>query len=720
MNTLTNALLMSSIVVVGGFGQPLAFLEGVAPPAREVAQQPPLFRTGIDSVPVDVQVIDKSGNPVPDLTAADFRILVDGTPRPVTSAQFVRYAEPDRASASTAGAEPPVTAQPERGFGTNDTVETGRLVALVVDQGNLTRGGGRGAMEAATRFLDRLAPADLVGLLTIPVGPSVDFTRDKAAVKAALLKVVGGGALEYVGTGSYGLSLSEAFAFTTGQQRRLWNEAISWECRQARTDNDLAMCIAELEGLARNKVAAAKSAASISLDALKGLMRRLASVEGPKQLVVVGQGLVTGTEFGDLDLMTEVNDFGVLVQAARVTLSVLHIDRAFLEAFDVKERFMTRTLVQDSRLLADGLVQAAGAAGGAYYSLPVNYDAAFDRIAREIAAAYEIAFDTIASDRDGKTHKIEVKVNRPDVTVRARRFFGVAKPAAPATAPEATTAAAAGAADTAAPAPPTPEERLARVLESPVARTALPLRLRAHALGQPGGTLVRLLVAAEVGRGVDAAAPVTVGYLLRAPGGTAAGRNVETVELQPIRDGAARAWYYSTVLVVPPGDYGLRLAALDSRDRVGMVEVPVTAQWVEVGPYRASDLLLTEPGVRASGKMAMNIDGRVSGRDLGVYVELRAPAPAPATAGGAGTAVPSSAPFQPAVRFDVINPAEGSVLVGRAVRSTAEQDAGRAFAEATLDLSRLAPGQYVLRVAPLDLDTGEPTGGVTRTLRVGR
>jgi hypothetical protein len=313
-----------------------------------------------------------------------------------------------------------------------------------------------------------------------------------------------------------------------------------------------------------------------------------------------------------------------------------------------------------------------------------------------------------------------VKVNRPDVTVRARRSFVASRPPA-----AGTSAAAAQPAGNDTPTlPASPEERVARALEAPVPRTALPIRVRAHALGQPGGGQVRLLVAAEIGRGVGAAAPVTVGYLLRAPGGATAGRTVETVDLQPVREGAARAWYYSTVMLVAPGDYTLRLAALAARDRVGTVEVPVTAQWIEAGPYRASDLLLTEPGVRAGGRMAMNVDGRVSGRGLGVYVEVRVPEPAAAatpatTSPEAGATAPPAAPFPPTVRFDVIDPADGAVLVGRAVRATAEQDAGRAYAEATLDLSRLSPGQYLLRVAPLDPDTSEPTGGVTRTLRVG-
>jgi hypothetical protein len=40
-------------------------------------------------VPVDVNVIDKSGRPVPDQAAGDFTLTVDGKPRRAVSAQFI-------------------------------------------------------------------------------------------------------------------------------------------------------------------------------------------------------------------------------------------------------------------------------------------------------------------------------------------------------------------------------------------------------------------------------------------------------------------------------------------------------------------------------------------------------------------------------------------------------------------------------------------------------
>src|SRR6188472_4006246 len=57
--------------------------------AAQEPQAPPIFRTGTNIVRVDATVVDRSGNPVPSLTADDFEIREDGVPRPISSFKFV-------------------------------------------------------------------------------------------------------------------------------------------------------------------------------------------------------------------------------------------------------------------------------------------------------------------------------------------------------------------------------------------------------------------------------------------------------------------------------------------------------------------------------------------------------------------------------------------------------------------------------------------------------
>src|SRR4051812_40561320 len=56
------------------------------------AQAPQTFKSSVDLVPVDVNVVDRNGRPMSDLTAQDFSLKVDGKARRVASAQFIAVA----------------------------------------------------------------------------------------------------------------------------------------------------------------------------------------------------------------------------------------------------------------------------------------------------------------------------------------------------------------------------------------------------------------------------------------------------------------------------------------------------------------------------------------------------------------------------------------------------------------------------------------------------
>ena len=70
-----------------------------------------------------------------------------------------------------------------------------------------------------------------------------------------------------------------------------------------------------------------------------------------------------------------------------------------------------------------GLPKIALATGGGYFELTSanNLSAAFTRIADELHRQYSLAFTPAAFD--GKTHKLEVRLRRSDLTARARRTY---------------------------------------------------------------------------------------------------------------------------------------------------------------------------------------------------------------------------------------------------------------------------------------------------------
>ena len=119
--------------------------------AEPSAHQQPVFRSGVELVTVDVTVVDDVGNPIENLSAESFDVRVDGEPRRVVSADYVRYR-------SASGVVPLSGVE----FSSNENIDPGRLILIAVDRAHIRRVEGLAALRAATNFVDALEPADRV------------------------------------------------------------------------------------------------------------------------------------------------------------------------------------------------------------------------------------------------------------------------------------------------------------------------------------------------------------------------------------------------------------------------------------------------------------------------------------------------------------------------------------------------------------------------------
>ena len=151
---------------------------GTAVIARPRAREQQAFKAGVDLIAVDVQVLDKTGHPVPALAADKFEVSIDGKKRRVVSADFFDAASTSQITPATTEQRPLEAA-------------TTRLVMLAVDAQSFHPGVSRGVAVAASSFVKRLLPTDRVGLYTYPLGPRVDPTTDRGEVLSGLDKVVG-------------------------------------------------------------------------------------------------------------------------------------------------------------------------------------------------------------------------------------------------------------------------------------------------------------------------------------------------------------------------------------------------------------------------------------------------------------------------------------------------------------------------------------------------
>jgi VWFA-related protein len=343
---------------------------------------------------VDVQVVDRQGQPIATLGTDQFDVSIDGRPRRVVSADLVQY---------SAGAFKGKTPRPPRIF------------VLAVDETSFRSYSARAARQAAAGFIDRLEPDDVVGIYPYPVSTQdLNLSHDHAAVKKSLDRVVG--RLEPPHT-QFSLSLPEMIDITAN------DSGVLAKVRQRECAPSNQGCPEQLQLEATALARFAETQVTGSLNGLRTLLRALASLQGRKTMVVISGGLPASERAGSRpDIRHETEICGQFATVANANLYVLHMDTSFLDAFSSSApRLNAEALFRDSSALAAGLELVSGAAGGALFRVQASTaDSAFARLARETSAYYALGVEPADADRDGKLHAIHVNVKERGATVRSR------------------------------------------------------------------------------------------------------------------------------------------------------------------------------------------------------------------------------------------------------------------------------------------------------------
>ncbi len=655
-------------------------------PPGAAGQRPPTFKSGVDLVAVDVNVVDRNGQPVSGLTAEQFEVTVDGRPRRVASATFLDYVS----DAAAEGQPPLAVAEPLRidsSFSSNEREEArpgtrGRVVVLAVDQMSFPPGAGRAAIESARRYLDKLQPSDRVGLAAFPSpGPTVAPTIDHAAVREALGRVLGmADILQQVRP--Y-ISISEAFAIDRGDSTTR-QQVIERECISERAASEPGMysgleaCIRRIDANAPILVQQKETEARRSVNGLQSAVDAIGGIDGPKTLVLISAGLIPDGS-PRFNVRAEIQAVAETAAAANVRIYVLYLATSVLQAFSVEQRQAPATAFQDEASLSSGLNMLAGMSVGTLFTVMAGADNAFDRVARETSAAYILGLEPEPADRDGKSHRIQVRVRVPNTTVRSRASFTLPAPT---------------------PAPSSPEEAVVAALKPGRLARDLPIRLTAQTLRDPKSGEMRVLLSANLGRGVAGPADLRVGYALTDRTGRRLGGAIDRMRLQPRGSGADASWSYVNTLILRPGLYTVRMAAAGADGQVGSVEYDIDAKLRPGEGAALSDVLILDPMRPAESGLATLVDGRVVGPTLGVYLE---------TYPVRGRAVSS-------VSFDVADRPDSPSVVGVRAKPVSAEGGRRWTAAADVDVALLPPGDYVVVATAFEGET--KLGTVSRAFRL--
>ncbi len=347
----------------------LAFALRPAVQAGTSGQGDAIIRGGIDLITVDFSVLGPGGLPVPDLTPDQVKLKVNGRERQIKSFQYVQTATP----APRKGTAAPYLELPPP-FGSNYVGDSGRTIVLVVENESLRPAIARHTMDAAAKFVAGLSPRDRVALVTTPRGGlQIDLTRDHARVQQLLGTISG-------------------------------------------------------QGSARDTESAKSCRTRETLMALRGLLDGLVGFDLPKTIVFVSAGILTARRDAPLSgppgpcelRAVHYDDVGKAAVDARANFFVIKSDDLVIDsaANAFTDPAASRFRSSDDELA--GLESLAGVTSGLLLRMNPSDHTAFARVARETSGYYLMAFDPDRSERNGLSHRLDVEVMRPSVTVRVR------------------------------------------------------------------------------------------------------------------------------------------------------------------------------------------------------------------------------------------------------------------------------------------------------------
>jgi VWFA-related protein len=406
---------------------------GTRPLQARAGQGAPTFRSTVDVIPVDVQVVDNEGQPISGLTAAQFDVTIGGRRRRVVSADLVDFRrapgelpgdEAARPAVSTTLSQPP------------------RVMILVVDSSTLDLATAKPILTAAQEFVRRLPPEIELGLFTIPVGPQLGASLNHLAVIHAIDAIVPQHDTPPIG--EFSLSPADVVELST------WTGARTSALAQGMVDKlcasaDDPSCPQRLASEVQGRIIYYEGMAGAEIGTLRSLMTQVAAFPYRKTLVLISGGVVSADMPGGRPDIRELGiDVGKLAAAADVNVYTLFVDQALLRQQSAEVRLARNSQVnvaRESDLLGRWLDQFSGVAGGSMQRVAFGDGSpAFNRVISETSAYYLLGVEPAADDRDGRPHELKVKVQDKRANIRGRSWVVVPKSGTVAPAARASTA----------------------------------------------------------------------------------------------------------------------------------------------------------------------------------------------------------------------------------------------------------------------------------------
>jgi VWFA-related protein len=391
------------------------------PPADQPQNpQPPVFRTGINFVRVDVIVSDKNGNTVADLKQSDFEVVEDGKPQAVEAFKLIRL---DGGAVPSPDGPPRQirTDEDEQAEAAKDDV---RLFAIFLDDYHVRRGASMVAGNPISRFVEnQLGPSDMIGVMRpLDSIDSVRMTRNHSIIARAIQQFRGRKG-DYTPQNDF----EQRYAYYPAETVEQIRNQVSLSAMKA--------LIVHMGGLKEGRKALIVVSEGYSNVLPPQLRDQIAGIPGSgnPNRGNPNAGLNDPNEdryrfFSGQDL--EFYMQGVYEVANQNNVAIYTVDPRGLPVFefDINEGVNGTTDASYLRSSQETLRALALETDGRAILNRNDLDVGMKQIVRDSSAYYLIGYTSTQAKADGKFHAINVRVKRSGVQVRARKGYWALAP----------------------------------------------------------------------------------------------------------------------------------------------------------------------------------------------------------------------------------------------------------------------------------------------------
>jgi VWFA-related protein len=393
---MTRRVVLSLALVAALCAAPVLLGQTPAAPPQQTT-----FRARVDSVTVDVQVTDKTGKQVDDLTADDFEVKEGKTVQTVDTFKLIKIDDNPNQG-------PPREILSLEAMGREAARDDTRLIVIFLDDYHTRRGNGLRVREQVARWVSTLTDHDLVAVaypLTTPA--ALTFTYNHDGIANAIAKFEGR-KYDYTPKNAY----EERYQMSPPEL-------------QEKMRNDLV--VAAL-GTMCQYLGSMRDGRKTVLFVSEGMAGTIPAGISTNGSTAMGSSTTVGTS-RESSFANSASLMGDLVEvfraAARNNTSIYTLDPRGLAGseFDINDTVASQLDRQVLNESIDTLRTIASNTNGRAIVNRNDPGSELRQMIRDSSAYYLLGYTSTLAARDGKFHEISVRVKRKDVEVRARKGY---------------------------------------------------------------------------------------------------------------------------------------------------------------------------------------------------------------------------------------------------------------------------------------------------------